>query len=135
MRKIFLYILLPVACAALSACSVERVEEKKEKDLVYTTVEEEEVPEKLKEQIKKRKKEVFGLTFLDKGVLYAARGFGEKETDGYHIEVTACYESSNTIYVETELRGPGKETEIQKKSTDPYIVIKMGYSEKPVVFL
>lgn len=135
MKKIFLYILLPVVCTSLSACSVEKVEERKEQDLAYTMVEQEEVPEKLKEQIKKRQKEVFGLTFLDKGVLYAARGFGKKESDGYHTEIAACYESGNTIYVEAELHGPKKGEKIQKKSTYPYVVIKMEYSEKQVVFL
>lgn len=135
MRKLFLYILLPVAVCFLCACSVENVEEGKKRDLDYVVIEQEEVPQELKEQIEKEEKYVFGLTYADKGILYAARGFGEKKTDGYHAEVTACYESENTIYVETELQGPAKGEKIKKKHTFPCVVIKMKDNEKQIIFL
>ena len=76
-----------------------------------------------------------GITYADQDILYAARGFGEKKTDGYHVEVTACYETEDTIYVTTELRGPQKGEDIKKEKNCPYVVIKMDYEEKQVMFL
>ena len=93
------------------------------------------MPQELKEQIEKEEKNVFGITYADQGILYAARGFGEKKTDGYHVEVTACYETEDTIYVTTELRGPQKGENIKKEKNCPYVVIKMDYEEKQVMFL
>lgn len=135
MKKLFLYILLWVAVCFLCACSVENVEEGKKRDLDYVVIEQEEAPQELKEQIEKEEKSVFGLTYADKGILYAARGFGEKKTDGYCVEVTACYETENTIYVETELQGPEKGEKIKKKHTFPCVVIKMKDNKKQILFL
>ena len=80
------------------------MEDEKKRDLAYTVIEQDEMPQELKEQIEKEEKNVFGITYADQGILYAARGFGEKKTDGYHAGVTACYETEDTIYVITELR-------------------------------
>ena len=104
MKKLFLYILLPAVVCSFSACSIEKMEDEKKRDLAYTVIEQDEMPQELKEQIEKEEKNVFGITYADQGILYAARGFGEKKTDGYHAEVTACYETEDTIYVITELR-------------------------------
>ena len=135
MKKLFLYILLPAVVSTFSACSIEKMEEEKKRDLAYTVIEQDEMPQELKEQIEKEEKNVFGITYADQGILYAARGFGEKKTDGYHVEVTACYETEDTIYVTTELRGPQKGENIKKEKNCPYVVIKMDYEEKQVMFL
>lgn len=111
------------------------MEEEKKRDLAYTVIEQDEMPQELKEQIEKEEKNVFGITYADQGILYVARGFGEKKTDGYHAEVTACYETEDTIYVTTELRGPQKGEDIKKEKNCPYVVIKMDYEEKQVMFL
>ena len=42
-----------------------------------------------------------------------------RKPTGYHVEVTACYETEDTIYVTTELRGPQKGEDIKKKKTVP----------------
>lgn len=111
------------------------MEDERKRDLAYTVIEQDEMPQELKEQIEKEEKNVFGITYADQGILYAARGFGEKKTDGYHAEVTECYETEDTIYVTTELRGPQKGEDIKKEKTCPYVVIKMDYEEKQVMFL
>ena len=45
-----------------------------------------------------------------------------------------CYETNNAIYIHTNLLGPGQDEEVVEQTTYPYIVIKMEYNEKNVVF-
>lgn len=104
------------------------------RDVEFTVVSPEEVPEELASQIDENRKEEFQLTYADKGCLYIARGYGERETSGYSVEVSACYETKDVICMETELLGPPKDEEILKKSTCPYVVIKIEFVDKNVVF-
>ena len=68
------------------------------------------MPQELKEQIEKEEKKCLWSSPMQiKASCMRQGGFGEKKTDGYHVEVTACYETEDTIYVTTELRGPQKE--------------------------
>ena len=50
------------------------------------------------------------------------------------LEVKECFETENAIYVHTNLIGPSKEEKIVEIETDPYIVIKMEFIDKNVVF-
>lgn len=92
------------------------------------------VPEELASQIDKAGANPFKITFGDKGYLYIARGYGTKDTSGYSVEVPECFETANAIYMKTNLLGPAKDEEILKKQTCPYVVIKIEYSDKNVVF-
>ena len=74
------------------------------------------------------------LNYGYKGYLYIARGYGTKKTTGYSVEVFQCYETGNSVVIKTGLQGPGKKEEILKKKTYPYVVIKMEYTDKQVVF-
>ena len=74
------------------------------------------------------------LSYADRGYLYIARGYGQKDTSGYSVEVRRCYETENEIHVETGLLGPGKEEKILKKKTCPYVVIKTEYTDKQIEF-
>lgn len=56
MKKLFLYILLPAVVCTFSACSIEKMEEEKKRDLAYTVIEQDEMPQELKEQIEKEEK-------------------------------------------------------------------------------
>ena len=95
---------------------------------------EEEIPEELKERMEKEKQEAFCLTFGDEEWLYLARGYGEKETGGYSVEVAECYESANAICLKTRLLGPSREEGIPKGVTYPRVVVKMEYCDKNVLF-
>ena len=134
MKKFCLYILLTSIVLLLGACSIQKDGEEKLRDVDFTVVPHDDVPEELQSQIEEGTKEAFQMTYGDKGYLYAARGYGQKNTSGYSIEVTECCETSNTIRISTDLLGPAKGEEILKKSTCPYVVIKMEYSDKNVVF-
>lgn len=56
MKKLFLYILLPAVVCSFSACSIEKMEDEKKRDLAYTVIEQHEMPRELKEQIEKEEK-------------------------------------------------------------------------------
>ena len=58
MKKLFLYILLPAVVCSFSACSIEKMEDEKKRDLAYTVIEQDEMPQELKEQIEKGRKKV-----------------------------------------------------------------------------
>lgn len=134
MKKIVLSAVLAGVIFILSACSVEKIKEEKIKDLEFTVVPQEEIPEELMEQIEKEKKERMRVTFADKGYLYIAEGYGAQETSGYSIEVEELYETENSLYIRTELLGPDKEEKIVDKETYPFVVVKIEFNEKYVVF-
>lgn len=134
MRKWYLYILLAVIWMSLSACSIRKDDMKKLRDVEFTVVSPDEIPGELKAQIDAEKEGEFKVTYGEGGYLYIARGYGKRQTSGYSVEVTACYETEDLICMETELLGPPKEEEIQKRSTYPYVVIKIEYTDKNVAF-
>lgn len=122
------------ALLTMSACSVQKIQEEKLRDLDYTVLCEEDIPEELQEQIQRKKMEEFRLTYEDQGILYLARGYGERETNGYQVELKACYETENALHIRTELLGPSKKEKIIREKTNPYIVVKLSSVGKNVMF-
>ena len=118
----------------LNSCK-DKEEVVRVKDLEFTVVPEHEIPEALLATINEKKVEPFKLTFTTKGneYLYIAVGYGAKNTGGYSISVDDLFLSTNAIYVDTSLIGPGKDLVIQA-ITYPYIVLKLEYMDKSVVF-
>lgn len=132
-RKCFILLWAGIALF-LTACSVESIKEEKIKDLEYTVVAEDEVPEELMTQIEEEKEEPMKITFSDKGYLYIVHSYGVQETSGYSIEVKELYETENAICIETELLGPRKTEKIIETETYPFVVVKIEENEKYVVF-
>jgi len=118
----------------LFGCSVQKDDMEKLRDIEFTVIDEEKLPVELKEYIDEVKEEPFEITYGDEGYLYIAKGYGTKETSGYSIEVKECFETTNIICVRTNLLGPPKDEEIHEEETFPYIVLKIEYSDKSVVF-
>ena len=122
----------------LSGCSFGTIEEQKTGDVIYEIVKKEEIPEQLKEEIKEAGKKEMWISYADTGkeeaYLYVVRGYGTQQTTGYSIEVNACYETVDTVVIRTTLLGPEKKEKIHKKKTYPYIVIKMPYTEKQIIY-
>ena len=117
-----------------TACSSQTISTEKLRDIDFTVVDEDDIPEPLEEMIDEREDKPFKLTYADNGVLYIAVGYGEQPTTGYSIQVKELYESENAIYIHTNLIGPAKDEKIIEKETDPYIVIKTEFIDKNVVF-
>ena len=118
----------------LGACGIEQTSRTKVKDLDYTIVAEEEIPETLKEKIEEKKAADFKMTYTDEAFLYIVRGYGECETGGYSICVRELYLTSNAVLVYTELLGPRKGESISKSPSYPFIVIKTEKRDENVIF-
>ena len=92
----------------------------------------------LKEEIKEAGKKEMWISYADTGnegrYLYIVKGYGRQETTGYSIEVNECYETEHTVVVRTTLLGPQKKEKTHKKKTYPYIVIKIPYTDKQIIY-
>lgn len=134
MKKICKILLLSLGLLVLTACSVKKTEEERLRDVEFTVLDHNEIPEEFLAEIEASKEEPMMLTYGDKGYLYAARGYGVQDTTGYSVKIEQCYETENGIRVVASLLGPEKEEKILKKKTCPYVVIKMEYTDKEVEF-
>lgn len=134
MKRLVSTILLTVILLSLCACSVEKTSTTKIRDIEFTVTEEKNIPEELQGMIDEKQNTPFKLTYADQGALYIAEGYGQQPTSGYSIEVQECFETKNAIYLHTNLIGPAKEEKIVEADTYPYIVIKMEFIDKNVVF-
>ena len=121
-----------------TGCSFGTLKEQKTGEIEYEIVKKEEILEKLKEEIAEAEKSEMWISYADTGkeetYLYVVRGYGTQQTTGYSIEVNACYETVDTVVIRTTLQGPEKKEKIHKKKTYPYIVIKMPYTEKQIIY-
>ncbi len=117
-----------------AGCSVEKMKTEKLRDIDFTVVDGEDIPNELKKMIEEKEKEQFKLTYADNGTLYIGVGYGEQSTSGYSIEVKELYESKNAIYIHTNLIGPTNDERIVERKTYPYIVVKLEFIDKNVVF-
>ena len=118
----------------LTACSVEKDDLKKVRDLEFTVVGETDLPEELKNVIGEKKMAPFKLTYTDDQNLYIVVGYGEQETGGYSISIRNLYLTSNAVIFDTELIGPHKGETISKSPSYPYIVVKVELRNENVVF-
>lgn len=118
-------------CAARKRDTLEKI-----KDLEFTVLADENIPEELKAVIEEKKGNTFKVTYQDNGFLYICIGYGEQVSGGYSITVNALYLTENAIYVDTTLLGPEPGEAATKKDTPsyPYIVLKTEFLDKPVVF-
>ena len=134
MKRIFSTIIVISILFVVCGCSAKELATEKIRDIDFTVVKEEDIPEELMTKIKEKETTRLKLTYADRGALYIVEGYGEQPTSGYSIEVKECFETKNAIYIHTNLLGPSKEERIVEKATYPYIVIKMEFIDKNVVF-
>ena len=128
-----LFFLLPMLLL-IGGCGVKKMGSEKIKDLDFTVLNEEEIPEKLLEEIEAKKEDDFKMSYILDDYLYIVRGFGMQETGGYSIQVQEVYLTENAVYFDADLIGP-KNGEVQEKAVSyPYIVIKLQRQEENVVF-
>ena len=118
----------------LTACSVEKDDLQKVRDLEFTVVGETDLPEELKQVIGEKKTAPFKMTYTDDQNLYIAVGYGEQENGGYSISVRELYLTENAIVADTELLGPESAEQTGAEKSYPYIVVKTEYLEEPVIF-
>ena len=117
----------------MTGCALQ-TKEKKLRDVEYTVVGAEDVPQELQEEINKIKDEEFQLTYDDGAYLYMAKGYGTRESSGYNISVQQVHLTEHTIVFETQITGPAEGTDAANKETTPYIVIKTERLDGQVIF-
>ena len=118
----------------LTACTASVEEGESQDDMEFTVVSEDRLPEELKEIVEGNKENAFKLTYADAGSLYYCTGYGKQDSGGYSITVDSLYETDNAIYVNTNLLGPKAGTASGNSPSYPYIVIKVEFRDKTVVF-
>lgn len=136
-RVLVLVVVTGIMMAALAGCGKDNNKTDKIKELDFTVISEDNLPEELKTILEEKKIQEFKVTYQDKGFLYICIGYGEQQTGGYSIRVNDLYLTDNAIYADTTLLGPDpeKQEELKRSSQSyPYIVIKTEHINKSVVF-
>lgn len=135
-KKKYLCMALAIMILAftLTGCSMASLDTTKLRDLEFTVISEERLPEELKTLIEERKTGDFKLTYNDKEFLYICIGYGEQATGGYSIAVNDLYLTEDAITISTSLLGPGPEDKAGSAPSYPYIVVKTEYLDKTVTF-
>ena len=134
MKKICLLVIVSIMAAMLSACGGETEKEENRNNLEFTVVSEDRLPDELKEILDQKKESAFKLTYADEGYLYICVGYGKQESGGYSVTVNELYETDNAIYVNTNLLGPKAGSSTGTSPYYPYIVMKIEFRDKTVVF-
>ncbi len=134
MKKLVAIVTVALLAALLTGCTLLSEERVKLKDLDFTVLAEEKIPEELLSIINEKKAEPFKLTYSDQDYLYICIGYGEQATGGYSIAVNELYLTDNAIYVNTELLGPEASEKSNTTPSYPYIVIKTEYLDQTVIF-
>ncbi len=126
--------LLLAASVLLAGCTYLSDEKIKLRDLDFTVLSEEKIPEELKGIIEEKKSVPFQITYTDNQNLYICIGYGEQETGGYSIAVEELYLTDSNICVNTSLLGPEASEKGNKIPSYPYIILKTEYLEETVIF-
>lgn len=132
-NRIGLMAVVLIAVIAVTACGIEKVSKKKTNDVDFTVVAESEIPAEVNQIIEERKETPFRVTYSDNEYTYIIVGYGKQKYAGYSIRVKELYGTKNAIYVSTEFKGPEEYTNTEV-DTYPYIVIKIEYTDKNVIF-
>lgn len=141
MKKILCMML--VLCFAFGVCGcdtgIRLLDEnagagEKIRDLEYTILSEERIPEELKPLIEERQNEAFQMTYSDKEYLYICVGYGRQEYSGHSIVVNALFLGENGILIDTSLIGPKAGQEKINTAQYPVMVLKTELVEDVPLF-
>lgn len=131
---LFLVAILSFLLCALSGCGAGNEKPTKLRDLDFTIVSEELLPEELKALIEERKTGEFKITYTDTDALYICVGYGEQSTGGYSIAVDDLYLTEDSIYIGTSLLGPSAGDTTGSAPSYPFLVVKTELLDKTVIF-
>lgn len=134
MRRFLALLLGMCALCTTGGCSVEKVKTEKIREVEFTVLDEETMPQELHNMVQERKNKPFKVTYADGEALYIAQGYGSRPTSGYSVEVKECYETANAVCFHTSLIGPSREETIAEAETFPFVAVKVEFIDKNVVF-
>lgn len=126
--------IVTLAVYVFTGCGIQTQDDERLQDLEFTVLDLEKVPKELRNVLEEKKTSPFKVTYEDEGYLYICIGYGEQQSSGYSIIVEDLYLTNNSIRVKTELLGPGNNEQAAEATTCPYIVLKLEYLDKSVVF-
>ncbi|PKM52598.1 MAG: hypothetical protein CVV02_00235 [Firmicutes bacterium HGW-Firmicutes-7] len=133
--KVFLIGIIFMSVMVFGSCKVAREDNvEKIKDLEYTVLESNELPEIVATKIEAEKAKPFKFSYTDGKETYIAIGFGEQPTGGFSIQVTDLYQAQEYIVINATLIGPSEKDLAVTVITYPYIVIKTENLDLPVCF-
>lgn len=132
--RMLLLAVLAVCVLLLSGCTFLSEEKIKLRDLEFTVLSEDKIPEELAAIIEEKKSESFQITYSDNEYLYICEGYGQQETGGYSIAVNELYLTETNICAQTSLLGPDASEKGNKAPSYPYIVIKTEFLDQTVIF-
>lgn len=130
-RRCLLGVLVMVIC--IGGCSKDKKDEKIS-DIDFTVCDDSKVPKEFLDEINRKKTDDFFATFSDGDYMYVAKGYGKQPTGGYSIVVEELYNTEKDVVLDTGLIGPGQKDLVLREATYPYIVVKMEYTQKDVVY-
>lgn len=133
-RKWFTMLIAIMLLAIITGCNKEETAGEKIRDLDFTVVATENIPDELMVYVEEEKAEPFYRTYSDGDFMYLCVGYGEQETGGYSISVNALYLAEDAVCMDTTLMGPGPGEERIASKSYPYIVICTEYIDSPIVF-
>ena len=134
MKKCFSLLCLTVSMTLLfCGCRLIRIEEENPAPLSYTIINQENIPKEAEKLIEEKKEKEFQLTYQSGEELYLVKGYGRQMSGGYSIAVEVLGETENAVIFRTTLIGPPDLSQSNEPSY-PYIVAKIKYTEKPVMF-
>ncbi len=116
---------LCLAVFLLTGCITRCGDGQKLRDLEFTVLDKEDVPEELGDMIEKEQGKAFRLTYEDQGYLYIAEGYGTQPETGYSVKVEALYETEDAVHIRTVLLGPAAGEETQAVPTYPYVAVQI----------
>ena len=116
----------------LSGCTMMNEEKIKLRDLDFTVLSQEMIPEQLLPILEEKKSAPFQITYTDNANLYICVGYGEQETGGYSIAVDELYLTDDEIIIDTSLLGPEPSEKDTPQPSYPIIVVKTEYLEQTV---
>ncbi len=134
LKTIITLLFIIITAFGLLGCKKEESEIKKIKDLDFTVVEDADLPGELKEIIDEKKEKPFRLHYSNNDSLYIVVGYGKQNSGGYSIAVEELFLADNAIYFDTNLIGPSQDDLVTQGVTYPYIVVKLEYIDKKIVF-
>ena len=115
--------------AALTGCVSTQAETEKIRDMKYEVIEEEDIPQSLREMIKGGEKKPFRITYSDH--IYAFFIFLQFF---FCVFLKYLFETQRAFFINTTLIGPKKGEEKEKAETYPYIVVQTEDVKKDVLF-
>lgn len=117
--------LLFLCFSMLTGCRIVDVSEGEAKEVEYTVLGSDEIPEEVEKVLEEQGQEPFALAYESGGFLYLMKGYGRQNSGGYSIRVDSLYATGEVIHLQTTLEGPATREEQKGDSSCPFIVLKL----------